>query len=478
MQLRKETNLYDDEAVANALQDERDYAQSLNSKFSATYGTCTTVSSTAAKVVSLSGFVLFTGAKITVKFNNANSAANPTLNVNGTGAKPIWARNAVIAEQYYWTSQARIDFVYDGEHWMMTDAKSQEEIFAEFTNNGEIRGIFMKNNQMYVNMDYLQTGTLKLGGSSNGNGLMEVFNSSGTRVGRWDNTALYIGNISSALTSPNTKITTTGAITTNSLTASAYIYVDGNTTSYIKIPTTGTEVYTELGRSGLKACAYSNHVIVGGNNQIGNIEIRDTSENTSNTMEIYRDHISIDRTSSSRRSQLYYNKLYFYSVSGGTTSTLSYISDSGASINGSLSVSGSKNRLYETEDYGKRLLYSYETPSPFFGDIGDGVISSDGKCYIWIDSIFSETVSLNQYQVFLQKYGVGDCYVSECNPSYFIVEGTPNLAFAWELKAKQSDLDQRRLDTPIDTEDIEDDHDYGDDLMTHINTIRLERGVA
>jgi hypothetical protein len=113
----------------------------------------------------------------------------------------------------------------------------------------------------------------------------------------------------------------------------------------------------------------------------------------------------------------------------------------------SLSTSGTKPRVVKTNSFGKRQLCAYETPTPMFGDIGDGKIDTDGKAYIFIDPIFSETVCMElQYQVFLQKYGVGDCYVSERKEWYFIVEGTPGLIFGWEIKAKQIDFDQMRLD--------------------------------
>jgi len=54
------------------------------------YLTCSTAADTAAKTVDCSGFELEAGAKITVKFTNANSANSPTMNVNGTGAKNIY----------------------------------------------------------------------------------------------------------------------------------------------------------------------------------------------------------------------------------------------------------------------------------------------------------------------------------------------------------------------------------------------------
>lgn len=114
------------------------------------------------------------------------------------------------------------------------------------------------------------------------------------------------------------------------------------------------------------------------------------------------------------------------------------------------STTGTKSRVVNTEDYSDRLLYCYETPSPLFGDVGEGTIGEDGLCYVMIDSIFAETVTLTQYQVFLQKYGEGECWVKDRKGAYFVVQGTPGLGFGWELKARQSDFDQLRMEKQVD----------------------------
>ena len=90
------------------------------------YGTCSTAAATAAKAVTLSGFSLFTGATVQVKFTNANSAANPTLNVNSTGAKTIRAYNANLSASsaYNWVAGAVVTFVYDGTYWNIADGAS------------------------------------------------------------------------------------------------------------------------------------------------------------------------------------------------------------------------------------------------------------------------------------------------------------------------------------------------------------------
>ena len=78
------------------------------------YGTSSTAATTAAKVVTRSGFKLVTGAHIAVKFTNANTAASPTLNVNSTGAKPIYQSGTTGAT---WTAGEIVEFVYDGANW-------------------------------------------------------------------------------------------------------------------------------------------------------------------------------------------------------------------------------------------------------------------------------------------------------------------------------------------------------------------------
>ena len=80
------------------------------------YGTCSTAAGTAAKVVSLPGFALATGAEVTVSFTVTNTASSPTLNVNGTGAKPIQYRNAAIAAGYL-AANRTYRFVYDGSSY-------------------------------------------------------------------------------------------------------------------------------------------------------------------------------------------------------------------------------------------------------------------------------------------------------------------------------------------------------------------------
>ena len=112
-----------------------------------------------------------------------------------------------------------------------------------------------------------------------------------------------------------------------------------------------------------------------------------------------------------------------------------------------LEVWGEKSRIAETKDYGNRLLYCYETPTPYFGDIGTGRTDESGVCFVSIDDIFQETVNIGvEYSVFLQKEGAGDLWVEEKSSAFFIVKGTPGLAFSWEIKAVQKEYEHLRLE--------------------------------
>lgn len=94
----------------------------------AKYGYCSTAAATAAKTVSITGFVLKKGATVNVKFTYANSASSPTLNVNGTGAKSIaYAGYSYLLEKYWWKAGALLTFTYDGSYWQLADGSSRKD---------------------------------------------------------------------------------------------------------------------------------------------------------------------------------------------------------------------------------------------------------------------------------------------------------------------------------------------------------------
>lgn len=96
------------------------------------YGTSSTAAATATKDVTCADFTvdsLLPGAIITVKFTNANTAANPTLNVNGTGAKPIvtpYGTAVEAGDKGPIKANAVLVFAYDGTNWVVQLTPSGE----------------------------------------------------------------------------------------------------------------------------------------------------------------------------------------------------------------------------------------------------------------------------------------------------------------------------------------------------------------
>lgn len=79
---------------------------------------CSTPAATARKVAALMGgsLSLRSGASVSVVFREANAAASPTLDVGGTGARPIMCNGSAYA---YWAAGMAVTFVYDGSAWQV-----------------------------------------------------------------------------------------------------------------------------------------------------------------------------------------------------------------------------------------------------------------------------------------------------------------------------------------------------------------------
>ena len=89
------------------------------------YGSCSTAAATAAKIVECANYdALIAGTTIHVKFIYSNTADEPTLNVNGTGALPIYVdgvnypgKTALAS----WQPNSVVSLTYDGTAWRMND---------------------------------------------------------------------------------------------------------------------------------------------------------------------------------------------------------------------------------------------------------------------------------------------------------------------------------------------------------------------
>lgn len=94
-----------------------EWTQFYNAKFGSGYGTCSTAAATTAKVGTLDAFVLKKGGVAALKFTYANTKASATLNINSTGAKPIFWRGAAITADYIIEAGDTVSFMYDGTRY-------------------------------------------------------------------------------------------------------------------------------------------------------------------------------------------------------------------------------------------------------------------------------------------------------------------------------------------------------------------------
>lgn len=95
-----------------------------------TYVSCATASTTAEKVVTATGFTLVEGARITVKFANANTATTPTLKINAELAKPLVKADGTafksIKAGIYSFVYSGASFIVQGEGGDLTDTDLTE----------------------------------------------------------------------------------------------------------------------------------------------------------------------------------------------------------------------------------------------------------------------------------------------------------------------------------------------------------------
>jgi hypothetical protein len=102
-------------------------------------GTCSTAEATAAKTVSISGFTLAAGVTVCVTFTYANTAAAPTLNVTGTGAKAVYYAGAAVDNGRISAGLTAL-LQYDGTRWVMLTPGIKNLLEGTIV-NGSVTGV-------------------------------------------------------------------------------------------------------------------------------------------------------------------------------------------------------------------------------------------------------------------------------------------------------------------------------------------------
>ena len=346
-----------------------------------------------------------------------------------------------------WTKATK--YTDDSAVEKLNKSLTSEEVFNRLTDNGKKQGIYMQGDQLYINFSYGKGGTLTLGGVNNENGSIQILDAIGTEVGRWDKDGLNIqkGSIYGS------------TIYLDKEKASALIVGRNNSKEIFTIGSMGMHI--DNTNMGLLASDSMVVDLMGG--WFHGLRMKASNNGRGYGSSISPECFSIGWAEDLQgwSDAMSTVKSYTFSISENSTGCLSIRINGSNYINDYVDISpreikttGTKNRVVPTENYSNRLQYCYETASPMFGDIGEGITDENGECIVEIGDIFTETVTTRiEYQVFLQKEGKGDLWIEKKEENYFIVHGTPNLKFAWELKAKQKDYEYVNLEEDVDREE-------------------------
>lgn len=321
---------------------------------------------------------------------------------------------------------------------------TQEGIFNKLTNNGALQGLYMSNSQLYINGTYMKIGKIS---SANGRVYFDLDNNELrcdklVSTDSTNNVIAQIGKVSLSGGGSSTRTYTGQLVYSGSDQTNGILLHPGSSSAVPTITSPSNRIRIECIANQGGGYGYGYPGIIVTKNGYTVVHGATTSLSESS---------AVSSTSNNNAGRVICHPAY--------TGSSSYTMDGKVEINGSLTatrfptrlssltVTGAKSRSARTDNYGDRLLYCDETPSPTFTDFGGGRTDEDGLCYVEIDGIFAETVRTDMaYQVFLQACGEGDLWVEGKTPTYFIVHGTPNLAFDWQLKARQKDYETMRLE--------------------------------
>lgn len=341
-----------------------------------------------------------------------------------------------------------------------------------------------------MSADRIKGGTFTAGGPDNGNGVIKVLDENGNTIASLDLNGLKVqkGAISGNLVKGGTIIGSafrnadSQAASSFYVTANGYMHASDGDIGGLKISSNSlySDYGTNISSSGISSGTVSGSNSVSGGGSIlssGSVKgYQYTTELVSSSGHGLKvsssDILPVGNPTLGSRGNEWVEMYadYVWAGSKGLQAT------GNCNIEGNFSVDGTKSRIVNTKTYGKKLFYCYETASPLFGDIGEGVLDEKGTCYIYLDSIISESVDNNvDYQVFIQPYGKGECYIDKKEIDFFIVKGASGLKFGWEIKAIQKDYTLERLEDYTEIEphnnDIDEITTYADDLNALIDNL-------
>ncbi len=144
----------------------------------------------------------------------------------------------------------------------------------------------------------------------------------------------------------------------------------------------------------------------------------------------------------------------------GTQDAL-FTMNGGLYAQGDLGCSGTKARVVDTDHFGKVCMNAFETPTPYFGDIGSGTVGPEGTVSIFLDPVFFETVETGcNYLVFLTKTSEKSVEWVEKAAGNFTVHGEAGATFDWMVCAVQKGYASTRAQ-PVVIHELKEEEDAG-----------------
>ena len=294
-----------------------------------------------------------------------------------------------------------------------------------------------------IRFDWAQGGTLTLGGSGNGNGELVTLNENGEQIVKCDKNGLVTTNasVSGSMTTESEKYKTQ--------ISSGVVNVFYENSDFGKIsPVTvqgEPKYFSFLANS--ENCDAVSIGIETPTGSTGNVFVN-------NGANPYGSEEKVILKGNTRIIDF----LYFGDPSS-TDSLYMFGTESSDSLMGEISVFGDfyvygsigstimKNRIVDTQHYGKIKLYSIESASPYFSDMGSATIGEKGEISIFFDPPFFETVNLKfEYQVFLTPTSHIKIHYVKKKENCFVVFGESGATFDWIIYARQAGFENERLE--------------------------------
>lgn len=134
--------------------------------------------------------------------------------------------------------------------------------------------------------------------------------------------------------------------------------------------------------------------------------------------------------------------------------TYDFVADRDFHVNRNFTVSGTKNCIQPTENYGERLFYSVEDCENYLTDRSMEIFNVEKteegtyERIILLDNIFKEAVRIDtDYTIEIFKQGWGDYRIKEQTKDYFIVEADrEDFTFKYVVTAKRRGFEDKRLE--------------------------------